>query len=103
MPSLNHLGKAAMVYADYDEQWPLVGQMGLYQGRIIGPKTVKAYQTQLSNHFLPELDAGVVEYINASPKASNEKLMALRVYRMIEDKANRRNKIVTDWMANLWQ
>ena len=103
LPPLNHIRNAAMVYADYEDRWPLVADMGLYQGRIIGPKTVQAYQNQLATRFLPELGAGVVEFINASPKASNDKLMALRVYRMIEDMANRRKKIVTDWMANVWQ
>ncbi len=103
LPPLNHIRKAAMVYADYDDKWPVVSEMGLYQGRIIGPKTVQAYQDQLATRFLPELGVGVVEFINASPKASNDKLMALRVYRMIEDMENRRKKIVTDWMADTWQ
>ncbi|MCF6204770.1 MAG: type VI secretion system membrane subunit TssM [Methylococcaceae bacterium] len=103
LPPLNHIRKAAMVYADYGDKWPVVAEMGLYQGRTIGPETVQAYQDQLATRFLPELGAGVVEFINASPKASNDKLMALRVYRMIEDMENRRKKIVVDWMAKLWQ
>ncbi len=100
---LNHIRKAAMAYSDYEDKWPLVADMGLYQGRIIGPKTVQAYRNQLATRFLPEIGAGVVEYINASPKASNDKLMALRVYRMIEDMNNRRKKIVTNWMSDIWQ
>jgi len=100
---LDQIRDAVSVYGDYREAWPLVSQMGLYQGREIGPKVDAAYLRLLSQHFLPALASGVIDAINAAPPGSNQRLAALRVYRMIEDRQNRRASIVEDWMSKQWQ
>jgi len=100
---LDQIRDAVTVYGDYRDAWPVVSDMGLYQGRKIGPKVDDAYLQLLSKRFLPELAGGVMEAMNNAPADSGEKLAALRVYRMIEDRPNRRAPIVEDWMAKYWQ
>ncbi|WP_199099582.1 type VI secretion system membrane subunit TssM [Dyella sp. ASV21] len=100
---LDQIRDAVAVYGDYREAWPVVANMGLYQGRKIGPKVDEAYLQLLSKRFLPALAGGVMDAMNDAPENSNEQLSALRVYRMIEDRQNRRAAIVKDWMAKRWQ
>ncbi len=99
---LNHIRKAISVYGQYRDKLPLVADLGLYQGRIIGPKVEESYLNLLSTRYLPALGVGVIDKINAAEPGSNDRLAALRIYRMIEDKANRRKKIVKNWMAKEW-
>ena len=100
---LDQLRDAVAVYGDYREAWPLVSGMGLYQGRKIGPKVDEAYLRLLSTRFLPQLAGGVMTQLNAVADGSDTQLSALRVYRMIEDRANRRAPFVEDWMRKAWQ
>lgn len=100
---LDQIRKAVSVYGDYRSAWPVLANMGLYQGRRIGPKVDEAYLQLLSRRFLPELAGGVMDTLNAAAANSSAQLDALRVYRMIEDKANRRAPIVEDWMSRYWQ
>jgi len=100
---LNQIRGAVAVFGDYRKAWPAVSDMGLYQGRKIGPKVDEAYLRLLSTRFLPELASGVMEQIGAAPANSNAQLAGLRVYRMIEDRDNRRAPIVEAWMAGQWQ
>ncbi len=103
LPPLNHIRQASLAFSDYHERFRWVADMGLYQGWTIGPQTEEIYQEFLSRHFLPAIAYGVIEQMNTTAYASDEKLMGLRVYRMIEDKDNRREKVVTDWMDKLWK
>lgn len=103
LPPLDQIRDAVTVYGDYRNAWPAVSDMGLYQGRKIGPKVDEAYLQLLSKRFLPELASGVMDVMNNAPINSSEQLAALRVYRMIEDRRNRRASIVEDWMAKYWQ
>ncbi|VAW49014.1 IcmF-related protein [hydrothermal vent metagenome] len=103
LPPLNHIHQASLAFPDYSERLPLISDFGLYQGKTIGLEVEEIYQQFLSKRFLPSIAAGVVEQMNATGYASDEKLMGLRVYRMIEDKDNRRKKVVTEWMEKLWQ
>ncbi|GEM_PF-91122 len=100
---LDQIRSAVAVVGDYRQAWPLVSELGLYQGRKIGPKVDEAYLQLLSKRFLPELASGVMNAINSAPSGSNQQLAALRVYRMIEDRHNRRSPIVEDWMTQQWQ
>ncbi|MDG3821083.1 type VI secretion system membrane subunit TssM [Pseudomonas aeruginosa] len=99
---LNQIQSAVAVFGDYRDAWPVVSDMGLYQGREIGPKVDEAYLTLLSQRFLPALAGGVMTKIDASDASSDEQLAGLRVYRMLEDRANRRAPFVEDWMAREW-
>lgn len=100
---LNQLRDAVSVYGDYRQAWPLVSDMGLDQGRKIGPKIDEAYLRLLSTRYLPQLAAGVMTAMNAAIGGSDAQLDALRVYRMIEDRPNRRQPYVEDWMRKQWQ
>lgn len=102
---LDQISSAVAVYGDYRNAWPGLADLGLYQGRAIGPKVDEAYLKLLSQRFLPALASGVMQTLDqtAADGDSNMQLAALRVYRMIEDRANRRPPIVEDWMADKWQ
>ncbi|PXX08999.1 type VI secretion system protein ImpL [Paraburkholderia tropica] len=100
---LDQIRKAVAVYGDYRSAWPGLADMGLYQGRKIGPKVDEAYLQLLSRRFLPELASGVMDALNGASANSSAQLDALRVYRMIEDRSNRRAPIVEDWMSRYWQ
>jgi type VI secretion system protein ImpL len=100
---LDQIRDAVLVYGDYREAWPLLSDMGLYQGRAIGPTVDEAYLNLLSKRFLPAIASGVLDAINAAPAGSNQQLEALRVYRMLEERQNRRPAIVEEWVAKQWQ
>ncbi|WP_095156270.1 type VI secretion system membrane subunit TssM [Pseudomonas sp. Irchel 3E13] len=100
---LDQISNAVAVYGDYRDAWPLVANMGLYQGRAIGPKVDEAYLALLSQRFLPALASGVMEALDGADIEGDAQLAALRVYRMIEDRPNRRAPVVEGWMAAYWQ
>lgn len=100
---LDQIRDAVLVYGDYREAWPLLSDMGLYQGRAIGPTVDEAYLNLLSKRFLPAIASGVLEAINTAPAGSNQQLAALRVYRMLEERPNRRPAIIEEWVAKQWQ
>ncbi len=100
---LDQIRDAVLVYGDYREAWPLLSDMGLYQGRAIGPTVDEAYLNLLSKRFLPAIASGVLDAINTAPAGSNQQLAALRVYRMLEERQNRRPAIVEEWVAKQWQ
>jgi type VI secretion system protein ImpL len=99
---LDQISSAVAVYGDYREAWPVVADLGLYQGRQIGPKVDQAYLTLLSQRFLPALASGVMEHLDGTAVDSDAQLAALRVYRMIEDRPNRRPPVVERWMGEQW-
>lgn len=103
LPSLNQIRQAVSIYGDYREAWPLLENMGLYQGTKVGPKVDETYIYLLSNRFLGALSAGVMDEINAAPDGSDEQLAALRVYQMMQSLENRRPEIVKHWMLRTWQ
>ena len=103
LPPLDQISNAVAVYGNYRNAWPLVANMGLYQGHAIGPKIDEAYLTLLSQRFLPALASGVMESLDGAGIGEDTQLAALRVYRMIEDRPNRRAPVVEDWMAAQWQ
>lgn len=100
---LDQISNAVAVYGNYRNAWPVLANMGLYQGRAIGPKVDEAYLALLSQRFLPALASGVMESLDGSDLDGDAQLAALRVYRMIEDRPNRRAPVVENWMAAYWQ
>ncbi|MFJ4387578.1 type VI secretion system membrane subunit TssM [Pseudomonas sp. NPDC089408] len=100
---LDQIRDAVSVFGDYRAAWPGVADLGLYQGRAIGPRVDEAYLSLLSRRFLPALASGVIEAMNAAPPGSEEQMAALRVYRMLEDRQSRRPGWVEPWMARQWQ
>lgn len=100
---LDEIRDAVSLYADYRSGWTLLTDMGLYQGKAIGPQVDQAYLNALARRFLPAIAGGVATTIKQAAPGSEEQLAALRVYRMIEDRANRRPELVEQWMARQWQ
>ncbi|MGN8258678.1 type VI secretion system membrane subunit TssM [Pseudomonas sp. SMSB3] len=100
---LDQIRDAVSVFDDYRAAWPGVADLGLYQGRAIGPRIDEAYLGLLSKRFLPALASGVIEAMDAAPPGSEQQMAALRVYRMLEDRQNRRPEWVEEWMARQWQ
>jgi len=100
---LDQIRDAVALFGDYRTAWPGVADAGLYQGRAIGPRVDEAYLRLLGRHFLPALASGVVEAMSAAPPGSEQQMAALRVYRMLEDRQNRRPEWVEKWMAHRWQ
>lgn len=99
---LDQISNAVAVYGDYRDAWPVLADLGLYQGRKIGPKVDQAYLTLLSQRFLPALASGVMEQLDGPAVDGDGQLAALRVYRMIEDRTNRRSPVVERWMGEQW-
>lgn len=100
---LQQVGDAVSLFGDYRSAWPGFSNAGLYQGRSIGPLVDEAYLALLSRRFLPALASGLVDAMNAAPEGSEQQMAALRVYRMIEDRHNRKPEWVEQWMARQWQ
>ncbi|MBJ9978445.1 type VI secretion system membrane subunit TssM [Pseudomonas sp. S75] len=100
---LDQIRDAVSVFGDYRAAWPGVSDLGLYQGRAIGPRVDEAYLSLLSRRFLPALASGVIDAMDAAPPGSEQQMAALRVYRMLEDRQSRRSEWVEDWMARQWQ
>lgn len=103
LPALDRIRDAVAVYESYREAWPVVEDLGLYQGRRVGPMVDDVYLDLLGRRFLPELGGGVITQMQAAPAGSDERLAALRVVRMLEDQHNRKPAIVREWMARAWQ
>lgn len=100
---LDQIRDAVSVFGNYRAAWPGVSDLGLYQGRAIGPRVDEAYLSLLSRRFLPALASGVIDAMDAAPPGSEQQMAALRVYRMLEDRQSRRPEWVEDWMARQWQ
>ncbi|MEN5300976.1 type VI secretion system membrane subunit TssM [Pseudomonas sp. TWI628] len=100
---LDQIRDAVSVFGDYRAAWPGVADLGLYQGRAIGPRVDEAYLSLLSKRFLPALASGVIDAMDAARPGSEQQMAALRVYRMLEDRQNRRPEWVEEWMARQWQ
>ncbi|MNM57697.1 hypothetical protein D3C81_689110 [compost metagenome] len=100
---LDQIRDAVSVFGDYRAAWPGVAEFGLYQGRAIGPRVDEAYLSLLAKRFLPALASGVIDAMSAAAPGSEQQMAALRVYRMLEDRQNRRPDWVEDWMAGQWQ
>ena len=103
LPALNQIRQAVSIFGDYRQALPAVEDMGLYEGRRIGPKVDETYIYLLSHRFLFALSEGVMDSINAAPEGSDEQLAALRVYQMMQSLENRRPEIVEHWMMRFWQ
>lgn len=99
---LEQISSAVAVYGDYRNAWPVLADMGLYQGRQIGPKVDQAYLTLLSQRFLPALASGIMDELDQAAMDGEAQLAALRVYRMIEDRPNLRLSLVERWMSEQW-
>lgn len=100
---LDELREATLAFGDYRKEWPLVTDMGLYQGHKVGPEVDTAYLDMLAYQYLPTLMFGVMEEMGQAPDNSTERLEHLRVLRMMYDESGRRSDIVFAYMREYWQ
>lgn len=101
LPLLNPVRDATLAYGDWGDR-SRFADLGLYQGRNIGPYVEQTYLQLLAQRYLPSLFNGLVKEMNAAPPESEEKLAVLRVIRMLEDKSGRNNEVVKQYMAKRW-
>lgn len=101
LPLLNPMRDATLAYGNWDDRSRLA-DMGLYQGRRVGPYVEQTYLQLLEQRYLPALFNGLVQQMNAAPPESEEKLAVLRVMRMLEDKSGRNDEVVKQYMAARW-
>lgn len=101
LPLLNPVRDATLAYGDWGDRSRLA-DLGLYQGRRIGPYVEQTYLQLLEQRYLPSLLNGLVNEMNAAPPDSEQKLAILRVIRMLEDKSGRNNQVVKQYMAKRW-
>lgn len=103
IPPLNTIRAATLEFGFFrDKPW-LISDLGLYQGHAIGPKVEETYLNLLAYRYLPILQRQLAAELAKAPKASEQKLALLRVYRMLIDKSGRRDEFVTDYFAESWQ
>ncbi len=100
---LDQLRDATLAFGDYRTRWPLLADMGLYQGDRVGPKVEASYLDMLAYQFMPALMLGVMEEMSRAPDQGSERLHHLRVLRMLYDGSGRRDDIVTEYMSAYWQ
>lgn len=101
--ALDEIRDAVSLYGNYRSSWNAFTDMGLYQGKAIGPHVDQAYLNALTMRFLPAVAGSVADTIKSAASGSDQQLAALRVYRMIEERSNRRPALVEQWMARHWQ
>ena len=101
LPLLNPVRDATLAYGDWGDRSRLA-DMGLYQGRRIGPYVEQTYLQLLEQRYLPSLTNGLLKDLATAPQGSEEKLAVLRVLRMLEDKSGRNDEAVKQYMAKRW-
>lgn len=100
---LDQLREATLAFGDHRKQWPLVSDMGLYQGHRVGPEVEASYLDILAYQYLPTLMFGVMGELAGAPDDSTERMAHLRVLRMLYDASGRRTDIVAGYMSEFWQ
>lgn len=101
LPLLNPVHDATLAYGDWGDRSRLA-DLGLYQGRRIGPYVEQTYLELLEQRYLPALFNGLVKEMGAAPAESEQKLAVLRVIRMLEDRSGRSDQVVKQYMAKRW-
>ncbi|TVO35879.1 type VI secretion system membrane subunit TssM [Vibrio algivorus] len=99
---LNKIREATLEFGFFRDKLDYVSDLGLYQGHTIGPKVEETYLNLLEYKFLPLLMADVIQDLNHA-QSDEEKLTALRVYRMMVDASGRHSEFVLDYFAKSWQ
>lgn len=100
--SLNAIREATLKFGFFREKPRYISDMGLYQGHLIGPEVEQTYLGLLESLYLPALMKRAAEDI-AAAKTDEEKLAALRVFRMLTDKSGRYKNFVENYFAKKWQ
>ncbi|WP_273205610.1 type VI secretion system membrane subunit TssM [Marinobacter subterrani] len=100
---LDELREATLAFGNHRKQWPLISDMGLYQGHKVGPEVEASYLDMLAYQYLPALMFGVMGEMGQAPDNGMARLDHLRVLRMLYDASGRRSDIVENYMQAYWQ
>ncbi|WP_320077296.1 ImcF-related family protein, partial [Klebsiella michiganensis] len=87
-----------LAYGDWGDRCRFA-DLGLYQGRNIGPYVEQTYLQLLEQRYLTSLSNGLIKDLAAARQGSEQKLAVLRVVRMLEDKSGRNDAVVKQYMA----
>lgn len=101
LPLLNPVRDATLAYGDWGDR-SRFADLGLYQGRNIGPYVEQTYLQLLEQRYLTSLSNGLIKDLAAARQGSEQKLAVLRVVRMLEDKSGRNDAVVKQYMAKRW-
>ncbi|EJE8675777.1 type VI secretion system membrane subunit TssM [Vibrio parahaemolyticus] len=101
LDSLEQIRSAMLAYGFFHEKPKYVSEMGLYQGHKIGPKIEQTYLNLLKRQFIPLLMNEVMTELGQAQN-NEDKLAALRVYRMMTDQSGRQNALVMNHFAKIW-
>ncbi len=101
LDSLDQIRDAMLAYGFFHEKTKYISEMGLYQGHKIGPKVEQTYLNLLKHQFVPLLMNEVMAELRQA-QANEDKLAALRVYRMMTDQSGRQNALVMNHFAKIW-
>ena len=99
---LNTIREATLEFGFFRDKPLYLSDFGLYQGHLIGPEVERVYLNLLEHRFLPALLKQVTANL-AMAKTDEQKLTALRVYRMMTDQGGRYQRMVQSYFASLWQ
>jgi type VI secretion system protein ImpL len=99
---LNTIREATLEFGFFRDKPLYLSDFGLYQGHLIGPEVERAYLNLLEYRYLPALMKQVTANL-AMADSDEEKLTALRVYRMMTDKSGRYQRMVQSYFASQWQ
>ncbi|SHH79413.1 Intracellular multiplication and human macrophage-killing [Vibrio aerogenes CECT 7868] len=102
LDSLNKIREATLEFGFFRNKSQYFADMGLYQGHTIGPMVESTYLNMLETRFLPILISDVIVQLNQA-QTDEEKLDALRVFRMMTDKSGRYKDMVLDYFGKYWQ
>ncbi len=72
LPLLNPVRDATLAYGDWGDRG-FLADMGLYQGRRLGPYVEQTYLQLLEQRYLPSLINGLIRALNDAPPESEEK------------------------------
>ncbi|TKF75073.1 type VI secretion system membrane subunit TssM [Vibrio kanaloae] len=102
LEALNYIRHATLEFGFFRDKSRYLSDFGLYQGHTIGPMVENTYLNLLETRFLPLLMTEVVVKLKQAT-TQEEKLAALRVYRMMTDKSGRYKDYVLNYFSLYWQ
>ena len=102
LPPLNVIRDATLEFGYYRDKNRYLSDLGLYQGKNIGPEVERTYLSLLETRLLPFLMAELMEDISKTTD-SNEKLSIFRIFRMLIDESGRDETLISNYFAKKWQ
>ncbi|WP_232312689.1 type VI secretion system membrane subunit TssM [Enterovibrio coralii] len=99
---LNLVKEAGHLMSDVNDNVLSLSGFGLQRGDKVSVELNNAYDSLIESQYLPYL-MRIVAFDMAQATNDEEKLSALRVYRMLTDASGRNSHVVDDYFAKYWQ